>query len=94
MGMFDSFIDKDGREWQTKAFDCALDRWKIGHRVPADSGQDFQVEVIDYLADEKRLVTKFATIRNGVFVSVDDRDLTVPMVDYGGAVLPAGREAW
>lgn len=77
-GMFDSFIAKDGNDWQTKAFDCQLDEWQIGDKAPEPG--DYQVEVIGYLGDE------FCEVRGGIVRKVpDERDESLPrMYRFGG----------
>lgn len=90
MGMFDSLYDDAGREWQTKAFDCNLDEYRIGDSIEADSALSFQVEVIsgvgtfpNYSLDES-----FATFRDGVLVSVgDERDDRLVLVGYSGGIV-------
>ena len=36
MGMFDSFIDRVGREWQTKELDCRLLVWRLGDTINSE----------------------------------------------------------
>lgn len=38
MGMFDSMYDDEDNEWQTKAFECGLDRFREGDPVPHPNG--------------------------------------------------------
>lgn len=84
MGMFDSFYDAKGNEWQTKAFGCNLDKFHIGDIVPVLPSV-FQVEVIG--GDDGKWRNSYVTIRNGVVVSVDDlRDDNLPLVSYTGGV--------
>jgi len=46
MGMFDSLFDSKGREWQTKAFDCLLDEYRVGDLMPEADASTYQVEVL------------------------------------------------
>jgi hypothetical protein len=97
MGMFDSFYDETGREWQTKAFDCGLDVWEIGDRFESEGPQTFQVEVLgsDYSKGSREdFRDSFATIRNGVVEAVDvPRDDTLPLIDYGGHLSSVGERS-
>lgn len=84
MGMFDSMTDAEGVEWQTKAFDCDLDRWTIGDRI--ETGEDYpasyQVEVIGGVP-----WNALATIRDKVLVAVPaERDRSLPLVGYHGDI--------
>lgn len=85
MGMFDSLYDADGNEWQTKAFDCNLDRYEVGDVMLA-SVDDFQVEV---LGGVRGLPSQdsFATVRGRRLAAVpDQRDESLPLMDYHGYV--------
>ena len=84
MGMFDSLNDAEGVEWQTKAFDCDLDRWTIGDRIATDEDYPatYQVEVIGGVP-----WNALATIRDGVLVAVPtERDKSLPLVGYHGGI--------
>jgi hypothetical protein len=92
MGMFDSFYDANGDEWQTKAFACLLERWEIGDAVVGQS-IDFQVKVFGGPRLE-RSEDALATIRGGRLVAVpDERDESLALMDYHGGFLatPAPR---
>jgi hypothetical protein len=81
MGMFDSFYDAKGIEWQTKALGRSLDRFDIGDYVPGPP-IDYQAEVIGGPLTE-RGQWKFATIRGGYLASAgDDRDESLPLMEY------------
>ena len=95
MGMFDSIYAPDGIEWQTKAYGCNLSLFRVGCRMPKQSGRDrlpadYQLSVIgcrdvDYW--------QYATVRNGVLTEVPCvRDTSLPLVDYygGPAMFGAG----
>lgn len=92
MGMFDSFYDVAGVEWQTKAFDCDLLVWHVGDPLSADGPVAFQVEVIGdgHRNSEGRYVTQdsFVTVRDGVVEAVNvARDPTLALVGYSGGLL-------
>ena len=95
MGMFDSFYDDLGHEWQTKAFDCTLDAYRSGDTISAADLPDcypttYQVE-IQGGEDGRSFTDSFATIRDGVLASVHDRrDLTLPLLNYGGHLTEEG----
>lgn len=83
--MFDSFYDKDGNEWQTKALDCILGRYDIGDRVPS-SLFPHQMKVFG----GPRNVDSFATIRDGFLAAVPaKRNEHLPLLDYNGGWLAA-----
>ena len=85
MGMFDSFYDADGNEWQTKAFGCNLDRYTSNDNVPA-SIDDFQVEVLGGMRGAKSQ-DALATIRDRKLSKVPDvRDESLPLMDYHGYI--------
>ncbi len=85
MGMFDSFYDAKGNEWQTKAFGRSLRRWGLGDEIPGAAPIDFQVEVFGgprYGSSEDAL----ATLSEGRVVAVpDQRHYGLPLLDYNGA---------
>lgn len=84
MGMFDSFIDESGHEWQTKAFGCSLERWRVGDAVP-DAPPDCQVEVIGGGSEWGRFVWSLATIREGRFEGAGEpRKAWLTCIDYTG----------
>lgn len=82
MGMFDRIYDERGAEWQTKAFDCALDDYRIGDRVHA-AASDYQVAILGEEGGE--FIDALATIRDGILVAVNDlRDNSLPLLNYHG----------
>lgn len=82
MGMFDSLYDATGIEWQTKAFNCELDRYQIGDRIGPPF--TYQAKVLGGPRGEDSRYA-YATIREGVLVEVPaDRDETLPLLDYYG----------
>lgn len=84
MGMFDSFYDANGNEWQTKAFGKNLDQWSIGDSIPT-APIDHQVMVFGGLTDDAEPEDSFATIRSGRVVEVPaERDQSLPLLDYNG----------
>lgn len=89
MGMFDTLIDSDGYEWQTKAFDCTLARYHMGMRVPGQL-PTFQVMVFGGKLREGHYgVDSFATVKNGVLKKVPARrDKKLPLFDYSGSLMP------
>jgi hypothetical protein len=83
MGMFDSVYDSQGNEWQTKAFDCALDRYEIGDLV-GESTMTYQFEVFGGPRSELAREA-FATVESGRISAVPtERDTAVPLVDFHG----------
>ena len=94
MGAFDSLYDDLGHEWQTKAFDCTFDGYRIGDEIPTDLPASYpttyQVE-IQGGANSRSFPDSLATIRDGVLASVHDRrDLTLPLLNYGGHLTEEG----
>lgn len=80
MGMFDSFYDARGDEWQTKAYGCSLERWDVGATIPGPP-IDYQAEVIG--GANYGHLWKYATIRAGVLTSAgDERDESLPLCLY------------
>jgi hypothetical protein len=95
MGMFDSLYDADGREWQTKAFDCNLDVYRIGDTVPADCAATYQVEVMTSDGDwrNRTFTDSLATVRDGVLSTIpDQRDERLPLLNYSGHVVAPAKE--
>ena len=89
MGMFDSLYDDAGTEWQTKAFACLLDTYRVGDAIPcpddAPSLDTFQVQVLG--GGRGAFIDSFATVRDGILAAVpDDRDVTLPLIDYAGGL--------
>ena len=85
MGMFDSLIDANGHEWQTKAFARCLDEYRIGDEIPADGPATYQVEI---LGDRPDYIDALATIRDGVLEAIPvERDPRLPLLDYSGRVI-------
>lgn len=88
MGMFDSMYDRQGNEWQVKAFDRVLARWHIGDNIESES-PDFQVKVYGGRKNESGYT--LATIRDGVLVDVPaPRDPNLPLIDYSGGIIDLG----
>ena len=92
MGMFDSMYDQQNHEWQTKAFDCVLDRFEIGDAVPHPRGvswptpTEYQVKVYGgpRFAEPAR-GDSFATVRNSDLVAIpSERNESLPLIDYHG----------
>lgn len=87
MGMFDSLFDGEGREWQTKAFECDLDEYRLGDRIISDSVASYQVEVLHTVGSwpNREHIDAFATIERGVLVAIGvPRDERLPLLDYSG----------
>ena len=88
MGMFDSLYDDDNNEWQTKAFDCVLDRFRVADPMPDVCESDYQVEVLGDRkrgSSEREFIESYATIRSGILMSINDpRDESLILRDYGG----------
>ena len=83
MGMFDSFYDENGDEWQTKAMDCNLDVYDIGDRLTEPPG-DFQMEVIGGPL-ESGCEWAWVTVRGGVVAEVGvKRDPSLMAIGYSG----------
>jgi hypothetical protein len=85
--MFDSLYDVDGREWQTKAFDCNLDEYRVGDTIVGDCPATFQVEILGGEGSwpNREFIDSYATVRNGVLTSAHDRrDITLPLLNYSG----------
>lgn len=97
MGMFDSFRDAHGREWQTKAFDCDLNVWRVGDQFPTGGRGAFQVEVIHGPKRTRHeilnglhvpLLDGYVTVRDGVVAEVPaERDPSLLLLGYGGHVV-------
>ena len=88
MGMFDSFYDDAGNEWQTKAYIRNLDVFRVGDPVPNEFPETYpktyQVEILGG-EDSRPCVDSFATVISGVLVSInDERDTTLPLINYSG----------
>ncbi len=91
MGMFDTLFDAKGHDWQTKAYDCMLDVYRIGDAMPSPSASNVSTYQVEILGDPipSIFVGSFATVKDNRLESVDDpRDERLPRVDYGGAVWP------
>lgn len=93
MGMFDSFYeggpDEWEGEWQTKAYGCLLDVYRLGDEVPPIPGvpESYQVLVLgeSHLSQKSRY--SLAEVRDHVVVGIDvQRDPGLPFVDYFGHV--------
>jgi len=89
MGMFDSFYDTVGGEWQTKALGQCLDQYGIGDAVPGPP-IDYQMKVLGG-PDGGPWEYAYATIREGDLASLpDERDESLPLRDYFDGWLPRG----
>ena len=84
MGMFDTLLDANGHDWQTKAFDCSLETWRIGDVMPPDDHPaTYQVRVLG--DPDGSFVESFATVERGVLVAVPaSRNPLLPLIDYHG----------
>ena len=90
MGLFDSFYDAQGNEWQTKAFACLLDCYNIGDAVPSPP-IDYQVSVLG--GEHGHSEFACATIRDGHLAAVPDkRNENLPLLEHGGVWI-AGRKS-
>ncbi|HEU5223119.1 MAG TPA: hypothetical protein VFU07_05485 [Candidatus Lumbricidophila sp.] len=84
MGMYDTIIDANGRQWQTKAFTRLLRRFTIGDQTPLPGDCQVYVVASDDDVTHPNFDDAFATIRAGVLTEVPaDRDLALPLV-YAG----------
>lgn len=91
MGMFDSIYDRAGAEWQTKAYACLLDRYRIGDSIGIIAS-DYQLAVLGG-RDGGTARDSFATIRDGRLADVPvERDNTLPLMDYHGFLYELGNE--
>lgn len=90
MGMFDSLYDQRDNEWQTKAYNCELDCYGLGDRLPPIVGvpDDYQVEVLGDGDRPREFRYAFATVRDGLLMAVGvDRDPSLPRVNYSGHLI-------
>jgi hypothetical protein len=96
MGMFDSFYDAKGQEWQTKAYNRQLEAFELGDTVPLVPPYDlmgYQVEVLGG-PYESPYEDAYATIRDGRVAQVPaERDGTLPLLNYGGHLIEPTKEA-
>ena len=95
MGMFDSLIADDGGDWQTKAFECDLDTYRIGDAIPnpRPTYLTYQVKVLGGGRGEA-FIDSYATVLHGFLASVPDpRDEHLPLLDYSGGWLSAGKDS-
>jgi hypothetical protein len=84
MGMFDSLYDKDGNEWQTKAFARNLARYEIGDAISSPP-IPYQVEVLGDMGDDDQFIDSYATIRDRRLAEVPaDRDNSLPLLGFDG----------
>lgn len=84
MGMFDSFYDAKGREWQTKAFGNQLAAWRVGDPI-SSAPIDHQVAVYGTDGGTQEWADSFATIRGGKVAEVPaERDESLPLLDAYG----------
>ena len=88
MGMFDSLYDSKGNEWQTKAYNCMLETFRVGDPMPDDRREacvTYQVQIFGGPEDPDEFKHSYATVRDGVLRAVDARrDKTLPLMDYHG----------
>lgn len=73
MGMYDSFIDRVGREWQTKELDCTLQVWRLGDKIESEylpERATANIRVYDYDESKKELVDATVKVVNGVVKSI------------------------
>lgn len=73
MGIYDSFIDRVGREWQTKELDNTLQVWRLGDKVESEyipKRGTVNVRVYDYDEHKKQLVDATVTITDGIVKSI------------------------
>lgn len=71
--MYDSFIDRVGREWQTKELDNTLQVWRLGDKVESEyipKRGTVNVRVYDYDERKKQLVDATVTITDGIVKSI------------------------
>lgn len=86
MGMFDSFYDNNGNEWQTKAFDCTLASTEITERVPEQRHGGLNVTTgahqVECIGDSRDGWLQF---EDGYFIDVTTQPVPgVPAYDYFG----------
>lgn len=92
MGMFDSLYDQNNDEWQTKAFGCNLDAFRVGHSMPVACADTYQVAILGEL--QGAFINSLATVRDNILVSIHDkRDNALPYLDYHGDLIDFDREA-
>ena len=73
MGMFDSFIDRVGREWQTKELDCRLLVWRLGDKIESEylpERANVNIRVYDHGESKTELVYATVKVVNGVVKSI------------------------
>lgn len=73
MGMYDSFIDHEGREWQTKELDCTLQIWRPEDKIESGCIPEqsiVNIRVYDYDESKKQLVYATAKVINGIVKSI------------------------
>lgn len=73
MGMYDSFIDRVGREWQTKRLDKTLRVWRPGDNIDSEhipKHGTVKIRVYDYDEHKKELVYATVKIVNSTVKSI------------------------
>jgi hypothetical protein len=98
MGMFDSFYDARDVEWQTKAYACDLEVYRVGDRPnredwPTTHPSHYQVQVCGGRGPDGRYlaVDSFATVNNDVLTRTDGpRDPGLPLINYSGHLIEDG----
>lgn len=98
MGMFDTFVNADGRAWQTKPLSRSLKTYSVGMQGAGnDPVETYQIEIraawrtgTGGTPSPKTL----ATVRNSILTSLSDkRDKRLPLLDYLGRRTETGRPA-
>lgn len=93
MGMFDSLYDEQGREWQTKAFGNVLAEYRTGELLPGPPfAYQFKILGGGNFEEGEKFMDAFATAdEDGRLASFpDERDVTLPLLDYHGGWVKAG----
>lgn len=97
MGMFDTLYDGD-KEYQTKAFRCLLDEYRVlgdaptrignSHGIGTVAPRTYQFEAVSVETGE----TTIATVVNGRLVCLEDDvwDESIPHFDYYGTLTYSG----
>lgn len=81
MGVYDSFIDRVGREWQTKELDNTLRVWRPGDKIDSEyipQRGTVKIRVYDYDKQKRQLVHATVTITDSIVKSIrPDTEATV-----------------
>ena len=73
MGVYDSFIDRVGREWQTKELDNTLRVWRLGDNIDSEhipKRGTVNIRVYNYDKTKKELVDATVTITDSIVQSI------------------------